>query len=615
MSERDMTKSNGFRAEEKDLDEEYYFDEIDETDEDYYLDDEIDEEDEDYFFDEEEEPEEDEYEEPVKPKNNERTKKSGAKSGEEVDKAQSGKNGNVKRQNAPNVIPVQSKGKKKGPVKKERFVADTDFAEDLDDLFPDEEPKKRSRKKKDGSKKSGKKIWIISGSIVAALVLIYIGVSVFFMSHFYINTEINGKDFSAKTAADVEEYLKTQVKDYKLVVKEKDNKSDTIEGSEIGLTYKENDDIEKALKKQNGFAWPAAFFSKNSSKVTIEVSFDDSALDNAIAGLQAVTAEQVPAKSAYPKFNGEKYVIEPEVIGTAVNVDVLKEKVHQHINEFQKELDMEKEGCYSEPKYTSDSEEVKKACDELNKYVSASITYTMTEQVVVDKTLISQWLSVDDNMKVTFNQDAVKGWLTEFGDKYDTVGTTRTITTPTGKTAEVSGGTYGWSIDEDTEFEALVNSIKNGETVSKEPAYYQTAAAHAPQDWGNTYAEVDLSAQHMWYIVDGNVAMESDVVTGLPTPEKETTAGVFSILEMQRDKTLVGEIDPETGKPEYETPVTFWMRITWSGIGFHDATWQPGFGGDLYTSIGSHGCVNMPYGQAETLYSMLSVGTPVIVHY
>ncbi|MBU3876329.1 L,D-transpeptidase/peptidoglycan binding protein [Faecalicatena sp. AGMB00832] len=521
-----------------------------------------------------------------------------------------------RRQKAPNVIPVDTKVKKKGPAKKEHFVEETDFAEDLDDLFPDEEPKKhKSRRRKGGQKKSSKKIWIISGSIVAALVLVYVGVSVFFMSHFYINTEINGKDFSAKTASDVEDYLKAQVKGYKLTVQEKDNKSDTIDGTDIGLTYKENDDIEKALKKQNGFAWPTAFFSKNSSKVTIEVSYNEDELNNAISSLQAVTAEQVPAKSAYPKFDGEKYVIEPEVIGTAVNVDVLKEKVHQHINEFQKELDMEKEGCYSEPKYTSDSEEVKKACDELNKFASASITYTMTENVVVDKALISQWLTVDDNMKVTFNEDAVKGWLTEFGDKYDTVGTTRTITTPTGKTTEVSGGTYGWSIDEDTEFEALVNSIKNGETVTKEPAYYQTAAAHAPQDWGNTYAEVDLSAQHMWYIVDGNVAMESDVVTGLPTPEKETTAGVFSILEMQRDKTLVGDIDPDTGKPEYETPVTFWMRITWSGIGFHDANWQPGFGGDLYTSIGSHGCVNMPYGQAETLYSMLSVGTPVIVHY
>ncbi|MCI6466456.1 MAG: L,D-transpeptidase/peptidoglycan binding protein [Faecalicatena sp.] len=604
MSERDMTKSDGFHAEEKDENKDYHFDEIDETDEDYYLDDEIDEDDEDYFFDEEEEPEEDEYEEPVKTKGTKKGMNSNHRAPDQ------------RQQKAPNVIPVDTKVKKKGPTKKEHFVEETDFAEDLDDLFPDEEPKKhKSRRRKGGQKKSSKKIWIISGSIVAALVLVYVGVSVFFMSHFYINTEINGKDFSAKTASDVEDYLKAQVKGYKLTVQEKDNKSDTIDGTDIGLTYKENDDIEKALKKQNGFAWPTAFFSKNSSKVTIEVSYNEDELNNAISSLQAVTAEQVPAKSAYPKFDGEKYVIEPEVIGTAVNVDVLKEKVHQHINEFQKELDMEKEGCYSEPKYTSDSEEVKKACGELNKFASASITYTMTENVVVDKALISQWLTVDDNMKVTFNEDAVKGWLTEFGDKYDTVGTTRTITTPTGKTTEVSGGTYGWSIDEDTEFEALVNSIKNGETVTKEPAYYQTAAAHAPQDWGNTYAEVDLSAQHMWYIVDGNVAMESDVVTGLPTPEKETTAGVFSILEMQRDKTLVGDIDPDTGKPEYETPVTFWMRITWSGIGFHDANWQPGFGGDLYTSIGSHGCVNMPYGQAETLYSMLSVGTPVIVHY
>ena len=74
--------------------------------------------------------------------------------------------------------------------------------------------------------------------------------------------------------------------------------------------------------------------------MTVEVSYDQSALDSKIQSLQAVTAEQVPAQSAYPKFDGEKFVIEPEVIGTAVNMDVLKEKVHQYISEFQTELDM-----------------------------------------------------------------------------------------------------------------------------------------------------------------------------------------------------------------------------------------------------------------------------------
>lgn len=143
----------------------------------------------------------------------------------------------------------------------------------------------------------------------------------------------------------------------------------------------------------------------------------------------------------------------------------------------------------------------------------------------------------------------------------------------------------------------------------------QEAASHGAQDWGNTYVEVDLTDQHMWYIVDGSVAMQTDVVTGLPTPERETPAGVYSILEMKRDKTLVGETDPATGQPIYETPVAYWMRVTWTGIGFHDATWQSAFGGSRYQTNGSHGCINMPYDQAAALYDMLSVGTPVVMHY
>lgn len=560
MSERNKKKSDNFNVEEKEVDQDYYFDEPDDEE---FLDDEIDENDADYFFDDDSEA--DDYTEEVAP---------------------------------------------------EEENPDEDGFFDEEDESEDETPKKKKKGRKgrtDG--KSLKKLWIILGAVVVLIVAVYIGISVFFMSHFFVNTEINGHDFSGKTASDVTAYMKDQVEGYKLKVLEKDNKSDTIEGSEISLKYQENEDIKNALKKQNGFLWPSALFSKNSAKVTIEVSYDKEALEAQIQSLQAVTAEQLPAQSAYPKFDGDKYVVEPEVIGTAVNLDVLKTKIPEYISEFRSELNMEEEECYAEPKYTSESEEVKKACDTLNNYTKASITYTMSEPAVVDKTVISGWLSVDENMNVTFNEEAVKSWLTEFGDKYDTVGTTRTITSPTGKTAEVSGGTYGWSIDEDTEFTALTNSIKNGETVSKEPAYYQTAAVHGSPDWGNTYVEVDLSTQHMWYIVDGGIALETDIVTGLPIPERETPAGVYNILEMQLNKTLIGEDDPETGKPIYETPVDYWMRVTWTGIGFHDADWQPAFGGSLYTVVGSHGCINMPDNMASSLYSMLSMGTPVIMHY
>ena len=80
------------------------------------------------------------------------------------------------------------------------------------------------------------------------------------------------------------------------------------------------------------------------------------------------------------------------------------------------------------------------------------------------KPLISTWLKYDDNMQVSLDENAVREWMREFGKKYDTVGTTRTITTPNGKTAEVSGGTYGWSVDEDSETKTLIASIKNGES-------------------------------------------------------------------------------------------------------------------------------------------------------
>ncbi len=246
-----------------------------------------------------------------------------------------------------------------------------------------------------------------------------------------------------------------------------------------------------------------------------------------------------------------------------MDLEKLSSKIKEYISSFKPQLNLLDEKCYDMPKYTSESPEVQAACDTMNQYLKASITYTMDEDVVVDKELISTWLSYDENMNVTFNEDAVKKWMREFGSKYDTVGKTRSITTPGGKTAEVSGGTYGWSVDEKKEAENLINSIKKGEVTSREPAYEQKAASRSAQDWGTTYVEVDLSAQHMWYIVDGSVALETDVVTGLASdPNRATPQGVYSILEMMRNKTLVGETDPATGKPIYETPVSYWMRVT-----------------------------------------------------
>ena len=489
-------------------------------------------------------------------------------------------------------------------------------ADEIDEVHPRKSTRRRRGARRRGRRKKSmsKKPWIIAGSIVGALVVIYLGAAVFFMSNFLVNTTVNGKDFSGKTAADVEDYLKEQVADYELTILEQNNVSDVISGTDISLTYKENSQVEDALDAQNQLLWIVSLFAKSSADVTIEVEYDEAALQERIENLQAVTAEQTDPVSAHPEYDGNSFVVAEEQYGTKVDMETLTAKIEQYITEFNPTLDMMDEECYVMPTYTSDSPEVQAACDEMNSYLKASITYPMDESIVVDKQLISGWITYDAEMNVTFNEDAVREWMREFGSKYDTVGTSRTITTPTGKTAEVSGGTYGWIVDEAAETENLINSIKNGEVAEREPAYKQTAASHGAQDWGNTYIEVDIAAQHMWYIVDGSIAMESDVVTGLPADGRDTPTGVYSILYTERDSTLKGEVDPATGKPSYETPVAFWMPFTWQGHGFHDATWQSSFGGSRYQTNGSHGCVNMPYDKAEQLFGMISAGTPVIVH-
>lgn len=474
---------------------------------------------------------------------------------------------------------------------------------------------KRRKTGKDGKVKA---LWI-TGGVLAVICLIYVAISVYFMSHFFVNTKINGKNFSGKTASDVEKYLQTNIKDYKLTILENEGRQDVISGSEIGLEYRAGTEAEKLLKDQNGFAWPKAFFMENSRKVSVNVSYNEESLNQRISQLSCLQTEQTPAENAKPEFDGNQYVIKPEVYGNAVDKERLTEQVKVHITEFQPQLDMVETKCYAKPKYTEDSKEVQEACDAMNKYVNASITYPMNEPVVVDKALISQWLQVDGEMKVSLNTEAMKQWFTAFGDKYDTQGTTRTFTTPAGKSATVTGGTYGWSIDEDTELVNLQNSILNGEVVTREPAYYAggTAAAHSGQDWGNTYAEVDMSAQHMWYIQNGQVVLETDVVTGEPIPSKITPEGVYSLMWKQPNSVLVGDINPDTGEPAYRTKVKYWMQVTSSGVGFHDAIWQTAFGGTLYQipGTGSHGCINMPLDQAGALFNMIEPGTPVIFHW
>lgn len=483
-----------------------------------------------------------------------------------------------------------------------------EFLEEAEELSEEELEEKKQKRNK-----MLKKIGL---SVVGLLAVVYFGFAFFFSSHFMFNTKINGLNYSLWSVEAIEESMERQVDAYKLVLEEADGSATAIKGDVIDLTYVKGDELTQLVKEQNIFLWPVSLWQKTEMEAAVGVSYDEAKLEEILNNLSLMQPEnQVAPVSAYPEYDGEKFSVKAEDLGSQLIVDTFKAKVAEYISGFQKTLNMVEEGCYVEPKYYSDAPEVIAACDTMNEYLGASITYTFGDATeVVDGAIISQWLTTDENMAVTYNDEGVAQYIADLAAKYDTYKTDRTFTSGNGNTVTVSGGNYGWRMDQATEIEALKASIANKEVITKEPAYLQTAATHNSPDWGGTYVEVDLTNQYVYLFVDGALIKSAPCVTGKPSTGCATPQGSYYIKFKSMNVTLRGPKKSD-GTYEWESPVTFWMPFNGS-IGLHDASWQYAFGDPKgYLYAGSKGCVNLQYAMAQTIYNSVPSGTPVICHY
>ena len=146
-----------------------------------------------------------------------------------------------------------------------------------------------------------------------------------------------------------------------------------------------------------------------------------------------------------------------------------------------------------------------------------------------------------------------------------------------------------------------------GASVEREPIYSSVAYARGRDDIGSSYVEIDLTNQHLYLVIDNNIILESDFVSGnMLYADCITPAGVFGITYKTKNAVLRGA--------NYRTPVNYWMPFN-GNIGMHDATWRKKFGGEIYQTNGSHGCINLPLEVAEEIYVYMEERFPVICYY
>ena len=379
------------------------------------------------------------------------------------------------------------------------------------------------------------------------------------------------------------------------------------------------------MEAQQPVLWITSFGSSKNFEMAANTSYNESGIDKVIKKLDCFNSDNIISlQNAYLKENETNFEIIPEVMGNELDYEKAKTLIVDAIAKGKTEISFADEDCYLKPTTYQDNEELIAKRDSLNQLAATAITYNFgddrTEEI--NWSIIKTWIPKDENGDYIKNEsdqyavdsNLVKECIAGLADKYDTYGKPREFKTFYGSTVTLTKGSYGWQLAQGEMSEHLLNGILNNAIETKDASYSKTANSHSNNDLGSTYIEISIENQRMWCYKDGEVIVDTPVVTGNTSKGWDTpSGGIWTIFWHVSPYTLKGEVQAD-GKPEYECPVTYWMPFN-GGIGFHDATWQSAFGGSRYLTYGSHGCVNMPYAKAQSLYSLIQEDTPIILHY
>ena len=149
--------------------------------------------------------------------------------------------------------------------------------------------------------------------------------------------------------------------------------------------------------------------------------------------------------------------------------------------------------------------------------------------------------------------------------------------------------------------------------MTRKPEYSQEELYTDNHGLGDTYIEVNLTEQHLYYYQKGEVVLDTPFVSGRMTKDRFTPPGVYFLTYKQKDRILRGRPNA-SGQPSYQSHVNYWMPFN-GGIGLHDASWRSSFGGTIYIYSGSHGCINLPGKKAAKIYEMIDKETPIVCVY
>ncbi|MCD8130490.1 MAG: L,D-transpeptidase [Lachnospiraceae bacterium] len=465
---------------------------------------------------------------------------------------------------------------------------------------------------------------LLRGAAFAVSLLLLGGLGYYLLLQHYSNTFpygtwINGVYCTGLSVEDVNLLLCRQEYDAVIMIVDEN-------GTEYALDchdFVTDIDYTEAIEEIRVQTAPEQAFSKEEKEYEIKpkITVDEEGLTAYLAGVSpfAELEENYESKVSL-EYTDTGYVLTLSGKET-LDFELACERILEAVETAQTLFDLVETGCYSSESYNFSDRLLLNTYQQIEEYtenhrivISADEgDYSLTELEPQD------FLAKDEAGLPLLNEtgsvycdaEKVEDYFAEIASETSTRNDSWLFTTHDGEEVEVRKGTYGRVMTNAAACAEQLTELLDGpacdETVALEYTYYPESAIE--NDYGRaisgTYIEVDISGQHCYMYEDGELIWESDCVTGDAAKGRDTPTGVYYIEYKQKNRTLRGE--------DYETFVYYWMHF-YNGCGFHDAYWRSSFGGEIYLTNGSHGCVNLPSASAKELYSLVSSGMTVIVY-
>lgn len=376
---------------------------------------------------------------------------------------------------------------------------------------------------------TGRKILIGIIAVLFLLTAAAYGYGVYyFTNHFLPGSFVNGFNCSYMDQEEAETLLKKKTEAYVLAVQTRGDGQESISAGEINLAYQSDGSVKKLMHDQKRFLWFLSFGQQSIMEVPSSVSYDEGLFEQSFGALECLK-DQVEPADAYIEDTGSGFAIVPEIEGNKVNEEKFRETLITALTTGDPNVNLEEDGCYVNPEIYRDDERLMSDCRQMNELTDVVITYDFGDRKeTADRNVIRTWLSRNENQDLVLDSQKIAQYIKTLAEKYDTIGTQRSFVTYNSREITVSGGDYGWQIDQEKETQALFQAVTDKKTQVREPEYQKKAMSRDTNDIGYTYVEINLAAQRLVVYQEGMPVAD----TGIYAPAG-TEPGVYAVGEMK----------------------------------------------------------------------------------